>query len=444
MSKQSKDYLDELEQKELKFKYNSAYDKLSTYLGVLISNYEKDNGGVSTVVHATGRIKNFDSAITKLIKKKYEVSAAEMEKRIGDMVGVRFVCPFIGDVYELVDLIKSSNVIKVYKEKDFIKNPKESGYRSYHILAEVTVPYGDGEVPVKCEIQVRSSIMDSWAVMEHAIKYKPKGSRKLTERQKEMLITCAKATRAIEESMTNLRLKNQEADNSLKNDIDISKYFVSEDDLKEYQDATKILSTLLNCEIENYNLSNSTKLVEHSNSRLKKASSIYRKLSEKGLEVNIDNIKNNIYDIAAVRYVCRSVDDVYDMVNLIQSMDSIKIHEVKDYIKNPKESGYRGYHLIVDVPVPKGDGVEYVKAEIQLRTSLMHSWAVMEDLIKYHKDYEYTEVEKMMLKLYADSLSEIDDFMGGFFKPDSAKTKHILEEYFSPYDEEKPKCFVRK
>lgn len=451
MSKQSKDYLDEKETKELKFKYKLAFDKLSTYLNVLVSDYELKNG-VSTVVHATGRIKKIDSAINKLVKKKKEkhenvsdikIDASELENTIGDMVGVRLVCPFKEDVYDLVELIKSSGIVKIYDEKDFIKNPKESGYRSYHILVEIPITYRDKQVMVKCEIQLRSSIMDSWASMEHAIKYKPKGSKKLTAEQKKRLITCANACMALEETMSNLRHKKMKEVGNEKTIINEYEYKISEEDLKEFADASVILKSLLNNEIENYNLCNSTRLVEHINSRLKKPSSIYRKLSEKNLEFNMYNVKNKIDDISAVRYVCRSVEDVYEMAHLIEDIASdegknlIRIVEVKDYIKKPKESGYRGLHLIVEVPVPRGDSVQFVRSEIQIRTSLMHSWAVMDDLIKYHQDYEYTEVEKMMLKVYAESLSEIDDYMGGFFHPDSIKTKHILEKYFSPYEEDK-------
>ena len=225
MSKQSKDYLDEKETKELKFKYKLAFDKLSTYLNVLISDYELKNG-VSTVVHATGRIKKIDSAINKLIKKKKEkhenvsdikIDASELENTIGDMVGVRIVCPFKEDVYDLVELIKSSGIVKVYDEKDFIKNPKESGYRSYHITLKIPVDLGEQIEIVLVEIQIRTDFMDLWASREHDMIYKTTLSESELISIRKTLVSLAGALDLAAAAMQSARITELSAVESLEN-----------------------------------------------------------------------------------------------------------------------------------------------------------------------------------------------------------------------------------
>lgn len=444
MSKQSKDYLDEKELEQLEIQYKSAMDILSANLNVLISGYEKQNGNIKSVEHSTRRIKKIPSAINKLKKKNFEVSAYQINKQLGDMVGVRLVCPFLEDVYEIVDLIKSSDAISVYDCKDYIQSPKKSGYRSYHLLVEVPVPDGDKQKKVKCEIQVRTLAMDAWAAMEHRIKYKPIGSKKLTDRQKEMLINCAKAFKCIEEYMTHLHLEKHVVSDSRKNASDLFDSVISEsekNDLNfECSSALKILEAFLDSEIRYYNSENDTKAVEHINSRVKTNASITRKLAEKGLDVNIDNIRNNINDGAAIRLVCPFIEDVYEMVKLINNASKynedcpIRVYEERDYITNPKKSGYRGYHLLVEVVIPGQD--KKVKAEIQIRTLAMDAWAAMEDRIKYNQDYYYTDEQKSMLQICADTFAQVEEYMSCLLHPEDVKARHVLDEYFSGYEEE--------
>ncbi len=436
MSKQSKDYLDEEELSKLEFQYESAMEILNTHLEVLISNFEMQKGGIKSVEHFNKRLKKLDSAINKLKKKNISVDVYQLEQNLGDMVGIRLVCPFIDDVYDMVNLIKSSDLIQVYEEKDYIKSPKKSGYQSYHILVKIPVAVGDEIKMVKGEIQVRTLAMDAWAAMEHKIRYKPANSKALIPRQKEMLTICARAFQLIEDYMRNLLPKGKAFEKEEKKELESLKYFFPEEDLKqfefEYESALKILKTHLGVRINNHNLSNGTKSVEHLNTRFKKMSSISRKLGEKNIEMNLENIRNNVSDVAAIRLVCPFINDVYDMVELIKSSDLIEVYEERDYIANPKESGYRSYHLLAYVPVPVDDDIKMVKTEIQIRTLAMDAWAAMEDRIMYNQNRVLTDEQKMMLKICANTFQEVEEYMSNLLNPNSKYISSALDEYFAP------------
>ena len=91
---------------------------------------------------------------------------------VHDMVGVRIVCSFKSDVYDIVNIIKNSKLLKIKKEQDFIKNPKETGYSSYHLNVLVPIFLNEGIEYIEAEIQIRTVAMDFWATLEHKIRYK--------------------------------------------------------------------------------------------------------------------------------------------------------------------------------------------------------------------------------------------------------------------------------
>ena len=106
------------------------------------------------------------------------------------------------DIYKIRDYIKEFNDLKVIKEKDFVKHPKESGYKSYHLIIKVPVLIGEEESKVKVEIQIRTLAMDFWASLEHKLKYKPNGE--VNERVSTELIRCAEDINLIDEKMVKL------------------------------------------------------------------------------------------------------------------------------------------------------------------------------------------------------------------------------------------------
>lgn len=152
-------------------KYNSALRTLETYIDILIKDYEFENKYMP-IEHVKSRVKKFDSAIIKLRSRNYEVNRYNIENHIHDMVGIRIVCSFLDDVYNIVNLIKNSSFISVHGEKDYIKNPKDTGYSSYHLLVNVPVYLSSGLEEVEAEIQIRTMAMDFWASLDHKIQYK--------------------------------------------------------------------------------------------------------------------------------------------------------------------------------------------------------------------------------------------------------------------------------
>lgn len=124
------------------------------------------------IEHIKTRVKSVDSIMKKLDKNGIDFSIDNVVKYINDIIGARIVCSFKSDIYELVDIIKNSSILEVIKEKDYISNPKVSGYSSYHLIVYVPVCLSTGIVKVKAEIQIRTIAMDFWASLEHKINYK--------------------------------------------------------------------------------------------------------------------------------------------------------------------------------------------------------------------------------------------------------------------------------
>ncbi len=118
--------------------------------------------------HFKVRIKSKDSTTEKLKRLNLAVSPESAMTNLTDIVGVRIVCRFLSDVYELASLIEDDKNFTHVKSKDYIRNPKENGYRSYHIILMLETE--NSEIPI--EIQLRTISQDSWASLEHKMKYK--------------------------------------------------------------------------------------------------------------------------------------------------------------------------------------------------------------------------------------------------------------------------------
>ena len=111
----------------------------------------------------------------KLKRYGYETSIENMVRYVNDIAGVRLICSFTSDIYRLAEMIGNQSDLKVLSIKDYIKNPKESGYKSYHMLVSVPIFLSDSVVDTKVEIQIRTIAMDFWASLEHKIYYKFEG-----------------------------------------------------------------------------------------------------------------------------------------------------------------------------------------------------------------------------------------------------------------------------
>lgn len=151
--------------------------------------------------------------------------------------------------------------------------------------------------------------------------------------------------------------------------------------------------------------------IETITSRIKEPMSIAEKLQRKGLPVTIDNMVNKLYDIAGIRVTCPFISDVYHVTQMLLSQDDITLVELKDYIKNPKENGYRSLHLIVKVGVFFSDQRREIPVEIQIRTIAMDFWASLEHQLHYKKDYKMPEDICSELKSCADVIASTDERM---------------------------------
>ena len=118
------------------------------------------------------RIKKPNSIYNKLQKMGHDFTTENIQTYLNDVAGVRIVCAFIDDIYMISDLITQQDDIKVIEIKDYIKNPKPNGYRSYHMIVEIPVFFAKGKTPMRVELQIRTNGMDFWATLEHQLRYK--------------------------------------------------------------------------------------------------------------------------------------------------------------------------------------------------------------------------------------------------------------------------------
>ncbi len=146
-------------------------------------------------------------------------------------------------------------------------------------------------------------------------------------------------------------------------------------------------------------------------SRLKSSSSIMNKLARKGLDFTLENVENNLYDVAGIRVVCSYVDDIYVLAQALAKQDDITVIKEKDYIKNPKPNGYRSYHMIVSVPVFFSDQTKDMAVEVQIRTIAMDFWASLEHQLKYKQDVPNQREIVEQLTDCAERIAAVDEQM---------------------------------
>lgn len=148
--------------------------------------------------------------------------------------------------------------------------------------------------------------------------------------------------------------------------------------------------------------------IEYIKSRIKTPESIVKKLKHNGYESTIDNMVNHVNDIAGIRIVCSFTSDIYRMAEMIGKQNDLTVVWVKDYIKNPKASGYKSYHMLVTVPIFLSDRVVNTKVEIQIRTIAMDFWASLEHKIYYKFEGNAPEYISRELKDCAEIVSMLD------------------------------------
>lgn len=149
------------------------------------------------------------------------------------------------------------------------------------------------------------------------------------------------------------------------------------------------------------------------NSRIKSPDSIRRKLQQKELEITFENARDRLNDLVGVRATCFFEDDIYELVSRISEQADVKVLKEKDYIKNPKNNGYKSFHLVIEIPVFTGEDCAYCKVEIQFRTVAMDFWAQLDYQLCYKKDMHSNKHKKIAEKLasYAREIEKLDHGM---------------------------------
>ena len=174
---------------EVTLVYNSALKEIGTKLEILNDEFQQVHR-YNPIEHIKSRMKTSESIVKKLKKKGYESTIENMVEHVNDIAGIRVIGSFTSDIYRVAEMIGNQNDIKVLSIKDYIKNPKESGYKSYHMLVTVPIFLSDKMVNAKVEIQIRTVAMDFWASLEHKIHYKFEGNA--PEHIKNELKECAR------------------------------------------------------------------------------------------------------------------------------------------------------------------------------------------------------------------------------------------------------------
>ena len=187
--------------------YHAALKQINTKLEILNDEFQHVHR-YNPIEHIKSRIKTSESIVKKLRRYGYESTIENMVKYINDIAGIRVICSFTSDIYRIADMLRSQSDVRVISVKDYIRHPKESGYKSYHMLVTVPVYLSDRIVDVKVEIQIRTVAMDFWASLEHKINYKFEG--KAPEHIRRELVECAKMVSQLDARMLALNEEIQE------------------------------------------------------------------------------------------------------------------------------------------------------------------------------------------------------------------------------------------
>ena len=192
---------------------------------------------------------------------------------------------------------------------------------------------------------------------------------------------------------------------------------------------------------EQFSLQYDRNPIESIKTRIKSTEGIIKKANRKKIPFTMQAIEENIRDIAGIRVICSFSEDIYMLADCLLKQDDIRLVEMKDYIKHPKESGYRSLHVIIEIPIFLQNEKRYMKVEVQLRTIAMDFWASVEHKLRYKKNIPDSEAETLAVELssYADQLAELDN------KMEQIKKQELEElEKISKYSKEQAKTEIMK
>ena len=382
--------------------YGIALSNIQHELNILATTYsklEEDN----PIEYINSRIKSASSIEGKLNKLKeqtqrqnevanpldYEFTAQNIENHLHDVVGIRIVCPFLSDAYQVIEKVKKINSIEIVDKKDYIETPKTNGYASYHlkVLVPITIPNTKKIKKVKAEIQIRTITMDMIASLEHEIYYKKDITLSpITQKQLNRMIQFCYL---MEKDLNKILIQKRTQKIESKIYKPLPKFMKTEkfdNYMTNHQKALEIIEEKLTKFREQYITSMNRKPYEHTKSRIKSKHHIIEKLERKKIAVNFQNIDYFVNDIAGFRIVCPFLDDVKNIIEAFHEDKTMTIIEEQDYMDTPKDNGYTSYHLLVLVPVITENGSTNIKVEIQIRTLCQEMWAIFQERLCYKKE----------------------------------------------------------
>jgi putative GTP pyrophosphokinase len=183
--------------------------------------------------------------------------------------------------------------------------------------------------------------------------------------------------------------------------------------LMNYQCAVMEVETRFNILNNRLSIQGEQNPIESIKSRVKSLDSIIRKLEKRHLPIELESVEENLKDVAGVRVVFSFVDDIYRTAESFLAQEDITLIERKDYIKNPKPSGYRSLHLIIKIPIYTENGKKDMYVEIQMRTIAMDFWASLEHKLRYKKNLNPQKAEELAesLKECAETSAKLDEKM---------------------------------
>lgn len=181
--------------------------------------------------------------------------------------------------------------------------------------------------------------------------------------------------------------------------------------MMQYRCAMLEVTTKLEVLNNELSMQNNSNPFESIKCRLKTPESIVEKMQRRGIEFSVKNVEDNLTDIAGVRVICSFISDIYRLADCLASQDDIIVVARKDYIKHPKENGYRSLHLILDVPIFLTNEKKHMKVEVQFRTIAMDFWASLDHKVEYKKKIQDSEEIANELRECAKIISEVDTRM---------------------------------
>ena len=195
---------DQIDQwKSLMFLYSSALKEINVKIEILNNEFIQIYH-YNPIEHVKSRLKTPESIVKKLKRMGAEVNVVNMTEKISDIAGIRIICSFTSDIYQIADMISRQRDVTVLYIKDYIKNPKPNGYRSFHMILDVPVYMSNGKEIAPVEIQIRTIAMDFWASLEHQLHYKSTGDPKIAASLTGELKECSETISGIDQKMQDM------------------------------------------------------------------------------------------------------------------------------------------------------------------------------------------------------------------------------------------------